>query len=534
MNLIKHIKSLPQTEETLSDLFALMLKLDNLEEQKELNKWIRLHAMGIYTSSAYELVFKTYLWGGRHSFDDFMVAMEFRREPNARFWLPRRKVLEGKHHIATQIQEFIDDPDALYLGFSQAPGTGKSTLIKFLMAYIVGLEPRSANIYVSYSDGLTKMLYDSVVAMITDTNEYCFHEIFPEVGMPDCSAEYKTISYRKKGDFPSVGFISLGGSVTGRTRANRFLITDDLVKNKEEARSPERLAKLYDDYKATLTTRMIGDTVKQISLGTRWSIHDPIGRMQAEHANDPRYKFIAIPVKDEEGHSNFNYEHPDRYTDEKIKEIEQSLDPVDFSCLFMQKGIEKEGLAFPSDSLNYYNGTLPDGRADNILFAADIAWGGGDSFSMPIVYIYGDTAYIHDVIFDKGDKFRTKPRVIEKILHHKVKMGRFEANNGGDEYADDISRQLKDIGYSMNLTHKKAPSNMSKMSRIEQHAPNIKTFYFRDYKNRSKEYQRFMDELTTFTFTGKNLHDDAADSMAMLVDYMTGGIKSIQVFKRFF
>ena len=51
-----------------------------------------------------------------------------------------------------------------------------------------------------------------------------------------------TISYRRRGDFPTIGLVSLGGSVTGRTRANKFLVSDDLVKNAEVARSPERLA----------------------------------------------------------------------------------------------------------------------------------------------------------------------------------------------------------------------------------------------------------------------------------------------------
>ena len=62
--------------------------------------------------------------------------------------------------------------------------------------------------------------------------------------------------------------VSLSGSVTGRTRANKFLVTDDLVKNAEMARSPERLFKLNADYRSTLTTRMIGDNVKQVMLGT--------------------------------------------------------------------------------------------------------------------------------------------------------------------------------------------------------------------------------------------------------------------------
>ena len=45
----------------------------------------------------------------------------------------------------------------------------------------------------------------------------------------------------------------------------------------------------------------------------------------------------------------------------------------------MQHGVEKEGLAFASDKLKYYNGVLHDGETDNIVFANYVAWGGGDS-----------------------------------------------------------------------------------------------------------------------------------------------------------
>ena len=530
--LIEKIKSLPQTEETLEDLFSLMLQLDDLKRQLDLNKWIRTHARQIPTARMYELVHKTYIFGGQHSFDDYMIACEWNREPQARFWLPRRKVLEGKHKLATQLQEFIDDPNMLYLGFSMPPGTGKSTLIKFLLAYISGKYPQSANMYVSYGDGMVKMVYDSVNAILTDTFEYDHNKIFPNNGQPNLSSEYKTISYRKKGDFPTIGLISLGGSVTGRTRANKFLITDDLVKNKEEARSPERLNKLFEDYNATLTTRTIGDNVKQIQLGTIWSTHDPISRMKAKYGDDPRYKFIAIPIWDENRESNFEYEHPDRYTNERILNLEESLDPVDFSCLYMQKGMDKEGLAFPSDQMLYNNGVLPDGEPDNIAFTVDVAWGGGDSLSMPIAYIYGEDVYIHDVIFDNHDKFITKPRVVGKILQHRCKMGRFESNNGGEEFCDDVGKMLRENNYSINLSHKKAPTTMSKLSRIEQHAPNIRRFYFRSKECRDKEYQKFIDEVCSFSFTSKNLHDDAPDSLSMLVDYLFTGIKSVVAVKR--
>lgn len=533
---IEKIKRLPeQTEESLRDALSVLYSVKDREEADDYVKWIRGEARKFRSASAYNMIRDTYFFAGQYDFDSFMIGMEWKREPQARFWLPRRKVLEGKHKIVTQIQEFMNDPDALYLGFSLPPGTGKTTLIKFLLAYIIGRDPQAANMYISYSDGMTKMLLDSEKSMLTDTDEYCFHDIFPGLGMPDISAEYKTVSYRRAGDFPTLGLVSMSGSVTGRTRANRFLITDDLVKNKEEARSPERLAKLYEDYSATLTTRMIGDNVKQLMLGTRWSAYDPIGRMESDHEGDLRYRFIAIPVWDENEVSNFEYEHPDRYTAAKIRDIRETLDPADFECLFMQHGVEKQGLAFAADNLRYYNGVLPDGEPDNIVFVNDVAWGGGDSLSMPVAYVYGADVYVHDWVFDKGDKSVTKPRVIGKILHHKIKMGQTEANNGGEEYSDDVYRILRDdYGYSINMTHKKAPTTMAKLTRIEQHAPTIRNFYFRDSSCRDDDYKRAMNELTSFSFTAKNLHDDAPDSMAMLAEFVFARPREIKVAPRLF
>ena len=277
---------------------------------------------------------------------------------------------------------------------------------------------------------------------------------------------------------------------------------------------------------------MIGDNVKEIQLGTIWSVYDPISRRKAEHEGDPRYRFIAIPVWDENEESNFEYEHPDKYTAEKIREIKKNLDPVDFSCLFLQRGIEKEGLAFPYDEMQYYNGVLPGDEPDNILFFCDVAFGGGDSLSMPICYVYGGVGYVVDVVFDRNDKIKTEPRVVGKILQHKCRMGRFEANNGGDFYADDISRMLKEKGYRCNISKKRAPTTSSKMARIEQYAPDIRNLYFLSPNLQSDEYKRFMNETTAFSFTGKNVHDDAPDSLAGLSAYMFERYKTVTVSKR--
>jgi len=150
-----------------------------------------------------------------------------------------------------------------------------------------------------------------------------------------------------------------------------------------------------------------------------------------------------------------------------------------------------------------------------------------------VAYVYGEDVYIHDWVFDKRDKDVTIPRVAGKILQHKIKMGRTEANNGGDAYSDEVYKLLREKHrYSINMSHKKAPTNMSKLTRIEQHAPTVRQFYFRDDTCRDEDYRKAMSELTGFSFTTKNVHDDAADSLAMLADYLACGIKSVSVGKR--
>ena len=60
----------------------------------------------------------------------------------------------------------------------------------------------------------------------------------------------------------------------------------------------------------------------------------------------------------------------------------------------------------------------------------------------------------------------------------------------------------------------------------------IRSYYFRADSCRDDDYRKAMNELTGFSFTMKNVHDDAADSLAMLADYLSNGIKSVSVGKR--
>ena len=114
------------------------------------------------------------------------------------------------------------------------------------------------------------------------------------------------------------------------------------------------------------------------------------------------------------------------------------------------------------------------------------------------------------------------PLVEGKILQHKIQLIRVEGNNGGHMYSDVIDQNIKSAGYFCNITNRMTGSDKSKMTRMVQYAPEIKQLYFIGDKNAGKEYREFMAEVTSLSVEGKNDHDDAPDSLAMLIDFWKG------------
>ena len=70
------------------------------------------------------------------------------------------------------------------------------------------------------------------------------------------------------------------------------------------------------------------------------------------------------------------------------------------------------------------------------------------------------------------------------------------------------------------------------MSRIIQFAPDVKKLYFIDDARCSKEYQTFMNEVTLFVQSGNSKHDDACDSLAMLVEFLDTRGRVVTVMRR--
>lgn len=476
----------------------------------------------------FELHKKTLLLAAPYDFDSYLLYVEWDRDPCKKFYIPRRGILKP---LVDDLQDLADGR-LDFLGISLPPRVGKSTLCIFFMTWIMGRFPSSANVMSGHSDKLTDGFYRELLSIMSDREEYLWHEVFPGVPIVDNSAKNETIDLEKRKRFPTMTCRSISGTLTGAVEvgSNGILYCDDLIEDLEESLNPQRLQNKYDAYLNQLKDRKkLG--AKELMVGTRWNRFDPLGRIQDQYEGNERYRFRVIPALDADDHSNFNYAYGLGFDDAYFHDMRASIDDATWWAKFMGQPYIREGLLFPENELNYYNGVLPDGDPMKIA-VCDVAWGGGDSLAMVFAYQYGDAVYIHDVIYNNGDKTVTYPEVIGKLKKHQPSRVRFEANNGGHEFSDHVDQALRADGVRLNVFSKKTSSKQGKLAKIIQYAPDVKKFYFLSPQYRDREYRGFMNEVTLFTQNGKVLHDDAPDCLAMTAEEIYHGVTMIEVFKR--
>jgi predicted phage terminase large subunit-like protein len=312
-----------------------------------------------------------------------------------------------------------------------------------------------------------------------------------------------------------------------------LLYCDDLVSGIEVALSKERLDKLWETYTTDLRQRKIGDHCKELHIATRWSVHDVIGRLEADYGNSDRAKFIVIPALNDNDESNFDYAYGVGFNTKFYHEQRSIMEDASWRALYMNQPIEREGLLYSEDELRRYF-ELPDGEPDAILSVCDTKDRGTDYCGMPVVYKYGDDYYVEKIICDNSNPEVVETRLVMTLLEHKVQMSRFESNSAGGRVAQKVQEQVKAKGGITKITTKYTTSN--KETKIIVNSPWVKEHcLFKDDSviKGDKEYKRALNFLCSYTMAGKNKHDDIPDVFAQLSEYIQSLVGSkIEVFKR--
>lgn len=463
--------------------------------------------------------------------DSGLLYLEKNRIPKERFYEPRRNVFL-QHNIIGSLQDLMDDKLDIF-ALSVPPGCGKSTLEDFFLSLVGGWFPNDFNLSSAHSSILTRSLYDGVLEIINDSVEYTWHEIFPNVEIQGTNAKETTVNLERNGRFKTWTFRSIDGSLTGATRCNKFLTADDLVSGIEEALNKNRLDTLWTKVVNDLRSRRL-EGCKEFYIATRWSVHDPIGKLQQLYAGNPRARFIAVPALDENGKSNFLFT-VNGFSEKYFNDAKESMDEISYNCLYQQQPVEREGLLLPPDKLKRFffsKEDVPDECADEYIIIpdkdADAIWAvcdtkdkGTDFESLPIAYQYGDKFFFPDVVFDDTTDYDILDRKTADILiRHNPHKIRFESNNVGNRVAHNIQKMITG---KCRAEIETKPTSANKETKILVNSDYIaKHFYFlhpSQYKAKS-DYGLFMANVTTYTTRAKVPHDDGIDSLAMMAEYV--------------
>ena len=463
---------------------------------------------------------RSYFMTAQDYFDDFCIAMEWERPPQQRFYLPRRKQLLP---IVRQLQRLADgDIDVLCV--SQPPGTGKTGLAQFFLDFCVGRNPLLGNLIASHNTTFLRGLYEETLRELDPDGEYCWNEIFPHHSVVKTNALDMKIDVDKAQRFSSFQFRSIQGGNAGLARAVGLLYCDDIIEGIEEAMSEERLEAKWTKFNTDLLQRTQGEC-KILMIATRWSVRDPIGRMQLRYENDPRAVFLTMPALDKHDKSNFDYGGKIGFTTKYYHDIREMMDSASWAALYMNEPVERSGILYPVDEVQRFF-DLPTEDPDAVWAVCDTKNKGDDYFCMPVAYQYGDKFYIVAIVCDNKTPEVVEPRLVDALLKWNVKMARFESNSAGGRIAENVQNKVKDKGGITKITTKYSTAN--KDTRIIVDSAFVKEhFLFRDVSKYDAEYRLAMNFLVSYTMSGKNRHDDVPDAMSMLADFVQVRVRPV-------
>lgn len=458
--------------------------------------------------------------------DSAFQYLEKKRDPKERFYMPRRKQFL-KIGLTQALQGMIDDRYDI-LCVSLVPGAGKTTVEKMFHALVAGWFPRDFSLFYSHSGDITRMYYDGVYDIVTNTEEYTWNEIFPDLSVTSTNAKMEQFNVGKYKSFPSVQCTSVGSKNAGKVRASKFLLVDDMIGGIEEAMNPIILDKLWDKYAVDARQRKIQDTdgknCKEIHIATRWSVHDVIGRIQNMYEGNPRVKVIAVPDVDPvTGESNFDYEFSG-FTKEFFEDQQLLMDDISYRCLYKQEPIEREGLLFPEDKIRRYL-NLPHGKPEIVTGQCDTKGKGTDYFVLPVLQKYGEDYYCVDCVCDNTADYEMQYENAANVLtNNKVQECEFERNAGGDRVAMEVNKRVEAKGWICNITD--TPTETNKEARIFQCSNWIlQHVIFKDpssYKP-NEPYGVMMSLLKRYSVSGKKQLDDVPDVFSNFALRVTNG-----------
>lgn len=411
-----------------------------------------------------------------------------------KFFSKRQNILKKVVVLCQKVYDAYKNGEVIAIAISMPPRSGKSYLVSLLASFMLGHWPTKSIMRNSCTAYLYEKLSKDVRTIVGGEK---WQDMF------GVTLETKGVkSWALKGAEQGTSYFGagVGGSIIG-IGASMLDISDDLYKGWLEASSDT----INDNTIAWADGARISRQERgccQIDIGTRWRKKDTIGTNEERGIYGEN--IICIPALTEDEKSFCE----DVQTTEHYLAIRENIAEEIWESEFMQHPIDIKGRLFAYDDMQWFD-TLPAEDAGANIGVCDSADEGTDNLSCPMAKKIGEKYYIYDWIFTKENMDITDPLIQGAIQTNGVHQMRFESNNGGKLFAQNVSKRAGGCTISWRTT------SSNKETRILTDSAWIKKFCV--FKKDSKgEYNKALQQVMAYVKGVKNQKDDAPDSLSLL------------------
>lgn len=450
------------------------------------------------------------------------------------------------------MNRMILDGEVNFIEKQLPTGTGKSLSDCFAHSFIFGIDIDATILKICGNDTFTKDCLNNVVSIMT-TPQYA--KVFPYYEQFECNKNLmftfcstSELALHIRGCSHSTSLRICSKFVKTNGVRAKYLFVDDITQQDDTSAQMEKdINKMMREwYRRNFNLNFFFI----VASGTAYSQFDLLSWLKMKNNFDKSEQspineftrvaksnfiksngtavFITVPALDEKDKSVF----PTIRSRESLIEL-RNEDFATFMAMEQQQPLPPEGTPFYFTKLRSYEELPPigtQGRLDYCVAALDPKRRGTDRLSMPICFEAIDPEnadnavfYVKDWLYDERPMKDCIPLIVSKIIQHKITKLYAERNT--DELIGEIiQEQLQKKGY-YNCVIETVFNTMPKDKRILNEEGNIRSqLIFPDRKlyAQSSNVGQALLNLYQYSYSGKNVHDDAPDSVAMFTSYFVG------------
>lgn len=443
------------------------------------------------------------------------------------FYKPERAFLVK---LCRELQAFFEAPDETIMIINLPPRHGKSRTAGLFAMWAFGKNPRVKIMTGSYNETLSTMfsktVRNGIQELKADSKTLVYRDIFPDIAIKQGDAAMNLWSL--EGQYASYLATSPGGTATGFGAS--LIIIDDLIKSAGEAFNDELLENQKKWFTDTMFSRL-EEGGKIMIIMTRWARGDLAGWAK-EHFGEQGMpvREVVMRAVQEDGTmlcpqilSRGAYEMKLHAMSEEIASANYQQIPVDIKGrLYVSL---KTYAALPTDE----KGRISHSGTYNYTDTADE---GADYLCSISYMVFGDEAYIVDVLYTQAGMEVTEPATAEMLAGGRVDVCDIESNNGGRGFARNVQAELRKRG-ARHCVVRWFHQSANKRSRILVNSAWVMehVYFPANWRERWPEFYR---DLNKYQKAGKNAHDDAPDALTGVAEHFTKPQHQVKVGKRRF